>query len=298
MKKILVPIDFSEVSKNALTYAVKLAAHSNAKVLAVHAYLPSIPEPYLVAAFQDDILENQEMLAIKYFEDIRQALPQEALDQIDLQFKIELGGPIETIMNMVEVQKPDLVVMGMRSGNPIAKKLLGSTTVAMIQRVNVPVMVIPAEASFQSLSHLTFATDLEEGDLTTIELVMEMFRSWKPRLQCVHVQAPVPPIEEQLLVRRLKKSCEAHQGVSSVEVVTVTNEDVSEGILSLVGRRHSDMIILRTHLRGFWGRVLHTSVSRELSRKALVPLLIFPISPTKEESKREATTTQPEQASE
>lgn len=279
MKKILVPIDFSEVSKNALTYAVKLAAHTHASVQAVHAYLPTIPEPYLVAAFQDDILENQEKLAIQYFEDIRQTLPPEALDQIDLQFKIVLGGPIETILKMVQAEKPDLVMMGMRSGNPIAKKLLGSTTAAMIQRVDVPVMVIPADADFHSLSHLTFASDLEEGDLDIIELVSEMFHSWAPALQCVHVQAAEPPIEEQLQVRRLRKSCEAHDRISSVEVMTVTNEDVSEGILSLVTRRHSDMIILRTHLRGFWGRLLHTSVSRELSRKTLIPLLIFPIPP-------------------
>lgn len=283
MKKILVPIDFSEVSKNALTYAVKLAAHTHAKVLAVHAYLPTIPEPYLVAAFQDDMLENQEKLAIKYFEDIRQSLPPEALDQIDLQFDIELGGPIETILNMVLTQKPDLVVMGMRSGNPIAKKLLGSTTVAMIQRVGVPVMVIPAEASFHSLSHITFASDLEEGDLNVVDQVLDMFHSWKPVLQCVHVQPSEPSIEEQLQVRRLRKSCEAHDHVSSVDVVTVTHEDVSTGILSLVTKRHSDMIILRTHLRGFWGRVLHTSISRELSRKALIPLLIFPISPPQAE---------------
>lgn len=284
MKKILVPIDFSEVSKNALTYAVKLAAHTQAKVMAVHAYLPTIPEPYLVAAFQDDILENQEKLAVKYFEDIRQSLPEEVLELIDLQFDIELGGPIETILNMVQTQQPDLVVMGMRSGNPIAKKLLGSTTVAMIQRVNVPVLVIPAEASFQPLSHLTFASDLEEGDLKIIEEVTEMFHSWTPALQCVHVQATQPPIEEQLRVRRLRKACEEHQGISSVEVLTVTNDDVSQGILSLVTKRHSDMIVLRTHLRGFWGRVLHTSVSRDLSRKTMIPLLIFPISAEEKES--------------
>lgn len=284
MKKILVPIDFSEVSKNALTYAVRLAAHTNSKVSAVHAYLPNLPEPYLVAAFQDDILENQEKLAIRYFEDIRQALPQEALEQIDLQFEIKLGGPIETIQNMVQSERPDLVLMGMRSGNPIAKKLLGSTTVAMIQRLDVPVMVIPADATFHPLSHITFASDLMEDDLEVIDLVTNMFDSWTPRLECVHVQGATPTIEEQLQARRLRKSCEEQQGLSSVEVVTVTNEDISDGILAMVTKRHSDLIILRTHLRGFWSRLLHTSISRELSRKALIPLLIFPISPESQET--------------
>lgn len=289
MKKILVPIDFSEVSKNALTYAVKLAAHTQAKVVAVHAYLPTIPEPYLVAAFQDDILENQEKLAIKYFEEIRQSLPEEALALIDLHVKIELGGPIETILNMVGTEQPDLVLMGMRSGNPIAKQLLGSTTVAMIQRVNVPVMVIPAEATFTPLSHVTFASDLEEGDLTVIKLVTEMFDSWTPVLQCVHVQTQQPPIEEQLQVRRLRKSCEEQEGISSVEVTTVTNDDVSQGLLTLVTKQHSDLLILRTHLRGFWGRLLHTSISRDLSRKSMIPLLIFPILPDERTSKDQGT---------
>lgn len=283
MKNILVPIDFSEVSKNALTYAVRLAAHTEAKVTAVHAYLPSIPEPYLVAAFQEDILENQEKLAIKYFEDIRQSLPQEALDKIDLQFNIELGGPIETILQLVQSERPDLVIMGMRSGNPIAKKLLGSTTVAMIQRVDVPVMVIPADTAFQALSHITFASDLEETDLEVIGRVRQMFHLWTPALECIHVVDSNPSIEEQLKVRHFRKICEEQEELHSLVVSTVTNEDISEGILSLVTKRHSDMIILRTHLRGFWGRLLHTSISREISRKTLVPLLIFPIPPQEEE---------------
>lgn len=277
MKKILVPIDFSEVSKNALTYAVRLAAHTRAEVTAVHAYLPAIPEPYLVAAFQDDLLENQEQLAIRYFEDIREALPQEALDKVDLQFRIELGGPIETIMRMVDTETPDMVIMGMRSGNPMAKKLLGSTTVAMVQRIPVPVMVVPAEADFQSLSHMTFASDLEEGDIEVIRSITTMFQPWSPKLQCVHIIGRENSIEEDLKVRRLRKSCEEQQSLASIEVITVSNEDVSEGILSLVSKQHSNLIIMRTHLRGFWGRLLHTSASRDMSRKTLIPLLIFPI---------------------
>lgn len=272
MKKILVPVDFSDVSKNALEYAVRLAAHHQAEVLAVHAWLPTMPEPYLVAAFQEEILENQEALASKLFDDLREGLPQESLEAITLNTQVVLGGPVETILRLSTEEDPDLIIMGTRSSNPIEKKILGSTTVAVVQRLSTPVMVIPEEAEFQAIEKILFASDLLEGDVETIQLLEKTFGNWSPNISCLHVVRD-PSIEEDLLIRRLRKLVLE----TSAEVVISRNHDIEEGILMQADKVSASIVVMRTHNRGFWGRLLHSSYSRDLTRKTWLPLLIYPM---------------------
>lgn len=272
MKKILVPVDFSDVSRNALEYAVRLAAHHQAEVLAIHAWLPTMPEPYLVAAFQEEILENQEALAQRFFDELRDGLPAESLESITFNTQVILGGPVETILRLATEEDPDLVIMGTRSSNPIEKKLLGSTTVAVVQRLSTPVMVIPEEADFQPVDKILFASDLLEGDVETIGVLENTFASWNPEIKCLHVVRD-PSIEEDLLIRRLRKRVAA----TSAEVVISRNDDIEDGILMQADKGNASLVVMRTHNRGFWGRLLRTSFSRDLARKTWLPLLIYPM---------------------
>ncbi len=276
MKKILVPIDFSEVSRNALTYAVEMAGHYQAEVMVMHAYLPSLPEPYLVASFQDEFELEQAKLAEKYFNDIRLSLPKDLVANLHIDFRIELGGAIESILKVAEEWKPDMTVLGMRSGNPVSKKLFGSTTVSILQRLDIPVMVIPAGVKFQPVSRVVFASELENEEINTLADISRMLQSWNPEITCVHV-GDNSDVEEDLKLRRLKHTIKNSSDLSNVNFVAVNDNDVSEGVLHIAERQRVQMVTMRTHLRGFWGRLIRASHSKDLARKTTLPLLIFPM---------------------
>lgn len=276
MKQLLVPIDFSEVSRDQVRYALHLAAEREASVLVLHAYLPAMPEPYLLAAMQDQLAEEQERLAVRFFEELRQEMPDALLENVSLDFRLEIGAPIETILQVNEQVQPDLLLMGMRRGSAWAKKLFGSTTTGVIQRVDTPVLVLPQGYGFRPPSQVTYASDLEQEDVETLAKLADWVAPWQASLDCVHVREG-RYLQESLNQQRLQEQCHrASDCLKGLEIRSLTEQDIEDGLLHYVDREGVDLLALRTHQRGFWAGLMHHSVSRELARKSPIPVLVFP----------------------
>ncbi|MDP5171152.1 MAG: universal stress protein [Bacteroidia bacterium] len=276
MKKILVPIDFSPNSSNALAYAVRLAAHERSELVVLHAYTPFAADPYLVAMYEEDIVAQQETFAKEHFDRMLLALPQELLAHIHVSLLLELGTPVETILHVAQSIQPDLVVMGMRSGSSIAKKIFGSTTSGVIQRLETPMMVVPDGVAYQIPLEIGFATDLMEGDEKILDEINQFGSDWRARITCIHVFDGIDA-EKSMRLHRLKKYCSDREDLRRVEVISISNQEVVDGILNLVENHEINLLVMRTHHRGFWASWLHASVTKDVARKTTVPLLVFPM---------------------
>ena len=276
MNKILVPVDFSPVSAHSMAHAIELARANQAELVALHAYLPAVPEPYMMLTMEDDLATQLEEIARKHFQDMLATLSQEAVAQVAISFRADLGGSVETILRVAEEIDAGLVVMGMRGGNPLAKKIFGSTTSAVLQRIPREVLVVPAQADIQPFDQVIFASDLLDDDLPVIQRLLDLVRPWKGRVQCIHVSGE-PNLEEDLRFRHFQQNCQKLEGVECLEWVQVVGNEVVEGLMEQAESRGSTLMAMRTHLRGMFGRWFHGSVTKEMARRTQVPLWVFPM---------------------
>ncbi len=276
MNKILVPIDFSPVSAHSMAHAVELARANHAELVAMHAYLPAVPEPYMVVTMEEDLTTQLESIAQRHFQEMLLTLSQEALAQVTVSFRADLGGSVETILSVAEEINADLVVMGMRGGNPLAKKIFGSTTSAVLQRIPREVLVVPAQADIHSFDHVIFASDLLEDDLPVIQRLLDLVKPWKGKVQCIHITEEAN-VEEELRYRHFQQNCQSLEGVENLEWVQVVGNEVVDGLMEQVENRGSNLLAMRTHLRGMFGRWFHSSVTKEMARRTQVPLWVFPM---------------------
>lgn len=139
LKRILVPLDFSESSRRALRYAESFARQFNAELLLLHVVEPVPPPPpdYIINdSFADNnsLREAAQKRMAECRAEMNPCVPNRAL--------IQLGGAWQEIVRAADDNNVDLIVIGNRGRPALAHFLMGSTAERVVQHAHCPVMVI------------------------------------------------------------------------------------------------------------------------------------------------------------
>lgn len=143
--KILLPVDGSDVSLEAVRFVVRLAREG----LQADVVLANVQEPAslyeMVVAHDAEVIEHVSAEAGAHALESAQAL----LGQAGIRFESEVttGDPAHSIIDIVERFGCDLVVMGAHGRGDLRSALLGSVSHGVLHAAGVPVMIVkPAEA--------------------------------------------------------------------------------------------------------------------------------------------------------
>lgn len=145
LNNILVPIDISEKSDTALTYAINLAVDLNAKILAAYVFwldshIYDIPPNVL-----DDLLKQSEINLTGRVQEVkqRQAKKSDKIGDLDIETDVLHGiSPGITIANYAVASNIDLIVMNTHGRKGIKKLVLGSETEKVIQNSKCSVLAL------------------------------------------------------------------------------------------------------------------------------------------------------------
>jgi nucleotide-binding universal stress UspA family protein len=165
-KNILVPVDFSEPSKKAVTYGLTLADQLRARLVIAHIVPESTALAYAFPTQTNEIEKDQEDKARA---EIQRLLPLQYREKYAIQMIVRTGTIETELLRIVNDERADLVVMGTHGrGNP-GRWLLGSVTERLLRKLPVPVLTVShigEEAhtiELVSLERIVYATDLFEN---------------------------------------------------------------------------------------------------------------------------------------
>ena len=140
IKRILVPIDFTETSDRALDYAVDLAKQLGASIIVMHAYeLPiyGFPDGALVAS-----VDVATRISQASQEGLNAALEKRKGSGVDLRAILRDGPPAEEIATVAREQSVDLVVLGTHGRRGLRRAIMGSVAEEVIRECACPVLTI------------------------------------------------------------------------------------------------------------------------------------------------------------
>ncbi len=310
--KIIVPLDGSEFSEEALPYAVKLANTLDAKLILVN-----VTElPFLVKDTPE-----REMRVVNqgesYLEDIADIINDENLglhiDPKKVQTISVYGDPNQEIAKTAQLEGANLVVMTTHGRGGISRLMLGSVATAVVKRASIPVVLIkPIETSHPKLweeimnkTSPTFATD-NNHILLPLDGSTEAEAAIKPAIEMAHkLQAKIYLLEmiapfvsfgygniamsygytslnagEEL--ERMRQEAvdylERIQGQIRKENIECSRLVLigkpEEGITEYARDINATLLVMATHAPGRLGEVLLGSVTNEVLRQTHLPVLI------------------------
>ncbi|CAM1373035.1 Universal stress protein UspA [Tenacibaculum litopenaei] len=277
MKRIIVPIDFSVYSENALKSAAYLAKKYDAEILAVHMLelsnaIVSRSESYAQeeTLFLYKLAENRfnEFLDKSYLEGL-------SITPIIKHFKI-----FSEIDQLAREEKADLIVMGSQGSSGIKELIIGSNTEKVIRYAHIPVLVVkdvPIEASFKKV---VFACDFSDDDLTAYQDVKNFCQSMDCELNLVYVTTPNGRFKstEEITQKLSKFINKAHESIELLEnVKIIADYSVEEGVLYYANTVHADAIVLATHGRKGIAHFFEGSITEDIANHSQLPVMTFKI---------------------
>jgi nucleotide-binding universal stress UspA family protein len=149
MKTIIVPIDFSDASKNALSFAAEISKRASLPLVVLNILGRSDDADKAKAKLEKEVSE----LKKKFGADLK------------CKYGVVRGSLVTTLKREIKLRQSNLVVMGTKGASGLKRILIGSNTVELIAKTKVPVLVIPRVAKFENFfkngrNRIVLATDL------------------------------------------------------------------------------------------------------------------------------------------
>lgn len=155
--KILLPVDGSAVSLEAVRFAIRLA-QSGLQTSMVLANVQETATLYeLVVARDPQVIEEVSAAAGAHTLQAAEALLNEA--DIAYEREVAVGDPAHTLIDIQESYQCDLIVMGARGMSTLRSALLGSVSNEVLHSARVPVMIIKLDET----------PELDAADLESLE---------------------------------------------------------------------------------------------------------------------------------
>lgn len=271
MFKILCPIDFSACSLNALYFAYFV--HSKLERSSLHLINVQNDEASS-GTFSDQILE---MVEDEKYLDALHSFNELASAEIGIKLNpmfsvVHSNDKVSDIINeTIKEEDSDLIVMGTEGANQWKKKLLGSTTQNVLEKVKCHVMAVPKNAEFHGIQKLALAIDYMYFNKEAFDIAYLLRGIIAEHLHVFDVNiANNPLMEEKLKEISLRYAATPNVIFSLVEAI-----EVVEGITKFIDRNPVDLLVLISKKYSFLQRLFERSYTEELILHTKVPVLIL-----------------------
>jgi len=269
IKLIVCPVDFSEFSIRAYHYAVSLAEHYRAKLVAQH-IVELWRYPYAdYAASQGDYQEFWRALREGGEERLREFVKKHTHDEIQPELVVHEGIAADSILSFAQARKADVIVMGTHGRRGFDRLVLGSVTDRAMRTAPCPVLAISKlphdfmaaggeRRHVHHLSRILFCTDFSENSERALNYAISATAEYDAELALLHVLEDVPstPKREETIAtatEQLNKLIPWEERKTLKTTTTVRIGKPYAQIIQLALEAQIDMVTMGVRGRGALG---------------------------------------------
>jgi nucleotide-binding universal stress UspA family protein len=281
-RSILVATDCSQASAAAVKLAARLAKEFHARLYVLHAIPPELYAVNMRGPFPE--LETMNLqTAQENLHTYAQHIPE--LRSVKHKEIVSLGSPGEAIQSVVESNGIDLLVLGSRGRQGLAKLTLGSVAEWAITRLKYPVLVAGpmCDKSLFPIKSIVLATDLTEQALRPAQYASSMAQDYNARLMVINVLPQAGTADEQARAelsthKKLHQLMPSDCGEWCTLKFEVKTGDIAPAILQSAKENKANLIVLGAkHKAPLADHMPRTKVSA-IIRESRCPVLLVPAS--------------------
>lgn len=274
---ILVPLDFSKCSENALAIAIQLADKIHSKIIVLNVLKVNDGGAMENFAFVADDYKVRTELAQKgldqSIESVTKMLKRNLSEEPEIETLIEVGGIETTICEAAEKRKVDYIVMGTQGEVSVIDRYMGSVAYNVIKHAPCPVMAIPENANLPQNIVLGYATDFSGADVFEIWKSTRMFRPFHPIVKCVHFYEKDG--EDIKKMEELEQYFKETNPDLKVELFNLPTFDRLKDLINFITREQVNIFVMYKPKRGFFESLFHSSWTKELAMHSSIPVLVY-----------------------
>jgi nucleotide-binding universal stress UspA family protein len=273
MFTIIVPTDFSDTARNAVDYALKMANDMhNVRVVLYNAYSKSSIGVDGTPLSIDPNTNRQ--ITLMALQNLRNEFPVRSGLTVDI--LAEEGDLTPNLARMATDKSADLAIMGINGANKIEQVLIGSSTLSVVNKASIPVLIVPPDAVYKKIRKVLFCSDLKDVEKTTpvdhLKTVLDMFG---PKLVIGHVSTNHyndTLHQQKVEISKLNEML----GAYDPEFAVLPMGDFTESTSQLATDKQVDLLITVPRKHSFFEKLISPSHTKKLAYHSHLPVLAIP----------------------
>lgn len=274
--KILVPIDFSPCSDNALKYALCLADRIDAivEILNVTTY-DAIPLdfPAFVATVTEEKISMSRTIMRETIEKIKKEVSPLLNFTPSIETDIEVGVPETKIIDVANRDKVDYIIMGTQGQNTVMDRFLGSTAVEVVKYTPCPIFVIPEKAKLNEDIMLGYATDFKASDPFEIWKITKLLQPFQADIAAIHLSETGEFVQDK--IEEFESFFRENVPYADISFYSLHSKDMVTDINTFIKDHNINLMAMYKPKKNFFERLFHRSFTKNMVRHTEVPLLIL-----------------------
>lgn len=267
MKKLLLATDMTSDVEFALEYGIRLASVIDAEVCILHVYMPQVMSVDGMIVTSPESIDLRKEAFEMYISELNKRY--EPFD-VTISHRYEVGFPAKKIIEVADEISAFAIVMA-TSRPTMMKHWLGSVSTEVMRHAQVPILLVPPHTIFSGLDKIAYADDFSSNHdigLPHLRLLVTEFLS---DVHLVHIGKKIQPESNWLEVDDLEQQ---FHGVDFKKVL-LADSDIAEAMAEYARTNEIKLIIVPSPKRGMIYQLFHKSISRDLSLRSEVPMLVI-----------------------
>ncbi len=276
MKRILVPIDFSDQAKYASKVAASIARKTNSEIILLHMF--DIPSDTIDPAGGSNLMGGAQN--IYYMKGIRRefqkfiALPFfKGLNVIE---SVRFHKAFEGVIEESKEKNVDLIVMGSNGASGLKEMLVGSNTEKVVRLSHIPVLVIKQDVNDFEMNNIVYATNLSKDSKKSFQNVIDYATLFNAKIHLLYINTIHNFISTRILNEKIASFTKGFD-VNNYTVNVYSDNTIEEGILNFSSELNADVIAINTHKRSGLSQLFSDNIGKDLANHALRPVITFKI---------------------
>ncbi len=300
---ILVPVDFSPLSRQAVDVAFVLAAKLHVKIHLLHSYI----DPYTPDSLQltdmltyetEEMLERKELQKVaeesmaEFSATLKKRIKHGEMPGVTFTTEITEGLPEQSIMQWSKTNSPSLIVMATRGVETKDRELIGSVTAEVLDTVRFPILTVPPHATrcnervdyarliSEGFRNITMFVTFEQDDYLTLD-ALQRFELGRNNINISFVKLANKDkgynarTYHDLLNYAEKRYPECHFSVSMMTIKDMI--DYFKEQESSPDNRMPDLIVVPNKRKNAFTRLFNPGIAHRLLFHSDVPMMVVPV---------------------
>lgn len=277
MKRIIVPIDFSEHSEFALEAAANLAHKYGSELFVLH----MLELSNAILTSNGSTINEEAVFYLKLAEQKFEAfLDKTYLENIKVTPLVKHFKVFSEVNDVANEYDANLIVMGSHGASGVKEVLVGSNTEKVVRHADIPVLVIKHNPILLDFENGVFASDFSDEAITPYLNAKVTFEKLGVKMHLVYVNSPDGNFRSTMEIDKkvslfLKKADGSLDNLPRVNIVC--DYSIEKGILNYANVIGADLIAVATHGRKGLAHFFEGSISEDIANHSTLPVMTFKI---------------------
>lgn len=273
MKTVIVPVDFSEQSENALKVAAMIATEQGSEIIVLH--MLELSSSFMGST--DGLMMDQTLFFIKLAEkQFKNFLDKPYLKDIKVTPIIKHFKVFSEVNEIAKKHNANLVVMGSHGVDGLKEIFVGSNTEKMVRHSEIPVLVIKEDMPNFKIKNIVFASNFMEENVEVYNKAEDFAKGLSAKLELVYINTPGDNfLSTKDAYKRISLFLNKAKRAETVEIYN--DYTVEKGILNYSDTMNADLIVIPTHGRKGLSHFFMGSIGEDIANHSMIPVVTFKI---------------------